>query len=173
LRGRRDSRHVLPTSLLTTEVFTIPLADDRVLVYAPLRGAAFAASHALVDAMAALRDGDPLPDVDPTGSLVEFLRRLGVADGGADAPPPPVRSGPPSPTDITLFLTTACNLRCTYCYAEAGDTPIEHMSFEVAKRGIDFVLANAVDLHAPAIGVNYHGGGEPTVNWRVLTSSFD
>jgi uncharacterized protein len=69
-------------------------------------------------------------------------------------------------------LTTACNLRCTYCYASAGDTPTKYMSLEVARRGIDFVAANAVKKQRPYFEIAYHGGGEPTVNWRVMTESF-
>ena len=81
---------------------------------------------------------------------------------------PAFPSRPPSP----LFLTTACNLRCTYCYASAGDTPARSMRIEVARRGIDFVAANAARRRAGTFEINYHGGGEPTGNWRVLTESF-
>ena len=44
---------------------------------------------------------------------------------------------------------------------------------ETAKRGIDFAAANAARRQVPYFEVGYHGGGEPTVNWRVLTRSFD
>jgi len=47
------------------------------------------------------------------------------------------------------------------------------MPLAVAKRGIDFVAGNAVKREAPYFEVLYHGGGEPTVNWRVMVDSYD
>jgi uncharacterized protein len=45
------------------------------------------------------------------------------------------------------------------------------MPIEVAKKGIDYVIGNAAQLGVPTVQVSYHGGGEPTVNWQVLTGS--
>ena len=45
------------------------------------------------------------------------------------------------------------------------------MSFDVAKRRIDFVSDNTRKLGQPGFEVHYHGGGEPTVHWRVMTES--
>ncbi|MFI5455921.1 MAG: radical SAM protein [Isosphaerales bacterium] len=105
--------------------------------------------------------------------MVEFLRRLEIVDGGEESLPITTFSGDPKPTAVTLFLTTACNLRCTYCYASAGDTPTRVMPLEVAQRGIDFVIANALELGKNAIEIAYHGGGEPSVNWKTLSGSYD
>lgn len=157
---------------LTAEMFTIPV-DGAYLVYAPLRQAAFLANAAVVNCLADWQEGtwdETRPGQD---ELVEFLRRLEIVDGGEEVRPITTYAGQPKPTAVTLFLTTACNLRCTYCYASAGDTPTRVMKPEVARRGIDFVIANALELGRPEIEIAYHGGGEPTVNWRTLTDSFD
>ncbi len=160
-----------PPSGLSAEVFAIPLDGDQTLIYAPLRRAAFVTNPAGVRALAQL-DRDGVDGAKNVGvELVEFLRAIEIIDGGAEHPPDDVFSGDPTPTAVTLFLTTACNLRCHYCYASAGDTPIERMSLATATDGIDFVLANAVKLGQSRIDVNYHGGGEPTLNWSVLTES--
>lgn len=45
------------------------------------------------------------------------------------------------------------------------------MSLATAQRGIDFVLANAAAIGSDSIGVYFHGGGEPTLNWDVLTGA--
>jgi uncharacterized protein len=156
---------------VTAELFTIPL-DGAYLVYAPLRRAAFVANAATVNRIADM--SDPATDFsDPeTQALLEFLGRLEIVNAGPE-PSPVIRfSGPPKPTVVTLFLTTSCNLRCTYCYASAGDTPRHVMPLEVAQRGIDFVIANAVELGRPEIEIAYHGGGEPTLNWETLTGSY-
>jgi len=165
-----------PTPVVSAEVFVVPLATDdpgRYLVYAPLRRAAFVGNAAVVNLMADLREGKFDLASDPDGSLVEFLRRLEILDAGPEEKPITTFDGDPTPTSVTLFLTTACNLRCTYCYASAGDTPARSMPLVVAKRGIDFVLGNALRKGLPSIEVAYHGGGEPTVNWHTLTSSLE
>lgn len=157
---------------LSAEVFTIPLGGAH-LVYAPLRQAAFVANAPMVNLLADLREGRAVEIGRGGEEGVEFLRRLEIADGGAEIPPLTARTGDPKPTTVTLFLTTACNLRCTYCYASAGDTPVRVMPIEVARRGVDFVIANALELGRPGIEIYFHGGGEPTVNWRTLTGIFD
>jgi uncharacterized protein len=157
---------------VTAELFVIPL-DEAYVVYAPLQQAAFVSDGRTVNRIAALQEstadlGDP-----ETGKLIEFLSRLGIVDGGTESPPASHFSGQPMPTMVTLFLTTSCNLRCTYCYASAGDTPKRAMSLEVARRGIDFIIRNALELHKGEIEIAYHGGGEPTVNWETLTQSYE
>ncbi len=47
------------------------------------------------------------------------------------------------------------------------------MSLDVAKRGIDYIAANARRKGAPEIEITYHGGGEPTVHWKVMTESLE
>jgi uncharacterized protein len=157
---------------LSAEIFTIPLGAERYIVYAPLRQAAFVTNAVVVNFLADLKAGLFDEAVDLDGALVDFLRRLEILDARSETLPVTTFSGGPEPTAVTLFLTTACNLRCTYCYASAGETPTKHMSLDVAKRGIEFVAANAVKRQLPFIEVAYHGGGEPSVNWRVLTDSF-
>lgn len=169
-----DFRRVNPSQpVVSAELFTIPLEDNRYVVYAPLRRAAFIANASVVNFIADLKSGRVDRSADPDGSLVEFLRRLEILDAGPEELPVTEFAGAPEPTSVTLFLTTACNLRCTYCYASAGDTPTKYMPLEVAKRGIDFVAGNAAKLGEPAFEIAYHGGGEPTVNWRVMTESLD
>lgn len=157
---------------LSAEVFVVPLDADY-LVYAPLRQAAFVANAAVVDFIAQLKEGKVTSLSAEQADMVEFLRRLEICDAGQEIVPISTFTGPPQPTLVSLFLTTACNLRCTYCYASAGDTPLRVMPLEVAKQGIDFVLANAVRKGATQIEVSYHGGGEPSVNWGTLTGSYD
>ncbi len=40
---------------------------------------------------------------------------------------------------MELFLTEACNLRCDYCFV-ATKKAYKRMSWEVAKRAIDFLM---------------------------------
>lgn len=159
-------------SLLSAEVFTIPIDEKRFVVYAPLRRAAFVTNATGVNRIADLQDGI-VPTAESDDLLMQLLREAEIMDAGVEVPPADLVSGVPMPTSVTLFLTTACNLRCHYCYASAGDTPLSSMSSATAQRGIDFVLANAVSTGVDSIGLSFHGGGEPTLNWEVLTGALD
>src|SRR5262249_45223195 len=144
---------------LCAEVFVIPVETGRYLVYAPLRRAAFVANGKVVNVLADLRTGAFDASADPDGSLVALLPQLHMVDAWPGTLPITDFRCDPEPTAVTLFLPTACNLRCTYCYASAGDTPTTFMSLETAKRGIDFVAANAVKRKVPCFEIAYHGGG--------------
>ena len=159
------------TPSLSAEIFTIPLDDQRYLIYAPLRRVAFVANARMVNGLADLKAGAPGSRIDSTDVGINFLRGLGLVDGGEEAPPITLFQGEPQPTTLTLFLTTACNLRCTYCYAASGETPRKFMEFPVARRGIDYITDNARRLGREHFGIAFHGGGEPTLNWRTLTRS--
>jgi uncharacterized protein len=153
------------------EVFAVPMDGGRYLVYAPLGKAAFVGNAAAVNVLAALKDGRYSSHNDPGGHLLTLLRTLMIVDCGAIAPPISVYEGLPEPVSVTLFMTTACNLRCTYCYASAGDTRKATMPDSVARRAIDFVSSNAAKRGLDRFEVGYHGGGEATTNWRVMVSS--
>lgn len=166
-----DVRECRTTPKLSAEIFVIPMDDKKYLVYAPLRKAAFVGNAATVNLLADLKEGVYRQENDPCGTIAEFLRRLEIVDAGEEKEPNYHCEGTPCPTGVSLFLTTACNLRCTYCYASAGDTISESMPIDVAMRGIDFIIGNALAQKAEQIEINYHGGGEPTVHWSVLTRS--
>jgi organic radical activating enzyme len=74
------------------------------------------------------------------------------------------------PHEVTLFATSRCNLRCRYCYAEAGKKS-EDMSTEIAKAAIDLVANHAGRMGLPQFAVGFHGGGEPTVAWNFITGA--
>lgn len=154
---------------LSTEIFTIPFAEDRFIIYAPLKQIAFITNIKLVNFLATIKENNHPLDSTDTESILDFLKTLRLINGEEEILPVTEFFGTPKPVGVTLFLTTACNLRCTYCYASAGDTPIKSMNLEVAKRGIDFVSNNAKDLGSSEFSVDFHGGGEPTVNWKTMT----
>jgi uncharacterized protein len=160
---------------LSDQVFTVPLAPDRYLVYAPLHGLAFVGNRALLGRVrehcrAASRWPSGPPTDDPGGgtegleSVFRILQPLRPpADGYCDARP--------RYDSLVLFLTNRCNLRCSYCYASAGEHPAASMPWAVAKAGIDFVVREALEHGTDVVTVGFHGGGEPTLNWRVLEAA--
>ena len=159
---------------LSAELFVIDLDQDRFLIYAPLRKTAFVGNAGAINLIRSISDTGSVDSADdPDGSFVEFLRRLRIIDAEPETRPDLRFEGDPQPTSLTLLLTTACNLRCTYCYASAGDTPAQYMSLETAKRGIDFVVRNAAERGISPVEITFHGGGEPTAHWQVMTGALE
>jgi len=156
---------------ISTDVFAIPLLD-RYLVYAPLRRTAFVANAAAVNLLFRLRQGEVCPANEGEAVFLRFCQEIRLTGEDGDSPISTLECATFQPTEVTLFLTTRCNLRCIYCYASAGDRPLAEMKLSTAKRGIEFVCRNARELGKTGFGVGYHGGGEPTVHWEVLTASF-
>ena len=156
---------------LSSEIFAIPLQADKYIVYAPLRKCAFIGNSAVVNFLADLQARPEILNLQPDSSLLDFLRSIEIISDEPEKKPITTFSGIPQPLTATFFLTNACNLRCSYCYASAGEAPTQHMNFNVARLGIDFIVSNAVKRDAPYIRIAYHGGGEPTVNWKVMTES--
>lgn len=73
---------------------------------------------------------------------------------------------------LTIFVTTKCNLRCVYCYANGGDSgvtitrdiwmPAMEYFFSILEKKI---ASGQVRENA---GLSIHGGGEPTLEFQVL-----
>jgi len=64
---------------------------------------------------------------------------------------------------LTIILTSACNLRCKYCYG-GGEWIPQIMSFETAKKAIDFLVKNRSSSYLTIIFF----GGEPLMNFPLL-----
>jgi len=93
-----------------------------------------------------------------------------------DERPFPVQQGPFKPIQVTLFPTNRCNLRCLYCYAEAGEAgePLVTLPLEAGKAAIDLVARNAVATRAENEDacknflVSLHGNGEPFMAFDIV-----
>lgn len=157
---------------LLQQLFSIPLEDGRYLVYAPLKRIAFVANSALVNQI--YQAIDNLQDYHPMENY-QFFQLL-AEEGFWDAAPEPEETFTGSEPDydtVILFLTNQCNLRCNYCYANSGEYPAKRMEWETAKASIDRVWNNVTEKKMPSLTLGFHGGGEPTMNWDILTRSVD
>jgi uncharacterized protein len=47
------------------------------------------------------------------------------------------------------------------------------MPIHIAKRAIDTITINALEQKSGIIRIGFHGGGEPTLNWKVLKASYE
>jgi uncharacterized protein len=146
------------------EIFAIPVRDKYIL-YRPLLRRAFVGNRAMVDVVLAL--SDPFAsEVSRSGEAMSFLEAAGFLQADPAPPLPPNHSC--QPTSAVLLLTSRCNLRCTYCYASGGETPIQDVSPALARTVIDHVLQNAKNQGQASFELSFHGGGEPVQAWETV-----
>jgi uncharacterized protein len=152
------------------EAYTIPFGGQSV-VYLPRRHLAFIGNASLVSYLQA-REGSP--DTARNPRIEEFLEVAGFDRPGLECEPVTLGGHEPCPTGAVLLMTNRCNMRCVYCYANAGDDPhLAEMDWPTAKAAIDYVLANAQHPDAEPPSVTFHGGGEPTVHWDLMTRAVE
>ena len=73
--------------------------------------------------------------------------------------------------DITFSVTEDCNLRCKYCYLVHKNST-KKMSFETAKKAVDYVLS-ARDIYNEKSVVWSFIGGEPTLEMDLIDKISD
>jgi uncharacterized protein len=67
----------------------------------------------------------------------------------------------PGLKELILWVTTDCNLRCRYCYANGGDDA-QYMDWPVAKQAIDLMLSRSEGFKIQ------FAGGEPLLNLELI-----
>jgi len=157
------------------ETHIIPLVDyekgdDKFLIYRPLQAIAFIGNRAMADIVREIGDLNE-SEYSPCGArkdALNFLHEVGffrsdVAPGKSDH----------AITTAVLLLTNRCQLRCTYCYAAAGDLSPKVLKLDTARAVIDYAYARAAEQGKPGYRLEFHGGGEPTLEWDVLTESLE
>ena len=147
------------------DLFLLPLDDQRYCIYAPLRRSAAVVNSGAVAAIEQYMTSGSAGLAPAQEEIIQQLEQRGLLGGPSPEPPVFPDQQRFCPHEVTLFLTSRCNLRCRYCYAEAGHKQVE-MPWEVARAAIDLVARNAGRLGSPRFAVGFHGGGEPTVAWE-------
>lgn len=146
------------------ELHAIPF-EGQLILYRPWLRLALVGNEALARYAAGRLRGErpsPSPPVD------SFLEAIGLLEPDPPPPEPWFPAGEHRPTTAALLMTTACNLRCTYCYAHGGEGPILSLSSELARAAIDAAHRNARARGDERFSLAFHGGGEPTLHWEVL-----
>lgn len=152
------------------EIFRIPF-KGKYIIYAPLKRLAFVGNAKLAFLIALLLSGKkPNQPSEEVSQAIEFIENSGLLSSDS------VLINQKTtyhyqPISVTLFLTNRCNLRCAYCYASGGEMPPVDMSFDLAKQAIDIVCNNAINRRYHSFDLGFHGGGEPTLNWDILTKA--
>ncbi len=148
--------------------YYLPL-DDACIVYRPLLPLAFVASNGMASLIERCANGETVSGHDDARG---WLDSIGFWE--PDRQPQTLQAPKPaSPHTAVLLMTTDCNLRCTYCYANAGSTSANNMPASVGRRLIEQAALNALRDGADEFAVVFHGGGEPTTHWQTLTELVD
>lgn len=112
-------------------------------------------------------------------AVMETLRRLGLVTGEEETPPDTATpaasdtaihtaSGKPEfpVTNIGLFLAQECNMRCVYCYGDAGTYGGGGLMDEAtALRAVDWLIAHSGSVKRLSLGFF---GGEPLLNFPLM-----
>jgi uncharacterized protein len=155
---------------LSVDTYAIPFAGQ-MIIYKPRRHLAFVGNTALVEYLRHRAEATPPA---PSPELEQFLETVGFDRPMLDCASVCLTEDALHPTDVVLLMTNRCNLRCVYCYANAGaEARVVEMQWPTAQAALDFALANAQREGAPAPALTFHGGGEPTVLWDLMVRAVD
>ncbi|MHC1771531.1 MAG: radical SAM protein [Flexilinea sp.] len=154
---------------VTRELFFIPIEEDY-LIYAPFQKIVLLVNRSAYEYIANIQAKNQFINLPIKDTFLQSLGVLGIIDGEADIYPDQSIEDLRKPTGVILFPTFDCNFRCKYCYSFGGEQPT-HITWEIAKGAIDFVVQNAIERKISKFNVDFHGGGEPTRNWKVFVKS--
>jgi uncharacterized protein len=153
---------------LIMELDIIPLNLDgqegeSYLVYRPLVRMAFVCNKTMADLAKNVSTDPPLFGGQVENESLAFLARSGFF-----IPDPDLEQENPPPFTAVLLLTNQCQLRCIYCYAAAGEYAPKQLKITTGKAAIEYACEQARQMKQPRFQVDFHGGGEPTIEWKTL-----
>lgn len=145
---------------LQNDIFIIPIEEDKNIIYAPLRKAAFYANNNAAKFVDNYIKNNITLDKGSENNLVANLIKLEQLEVSE-----PVSNNKVYTKDkATIILSQKCNLACTYCYAQESRSK-ETLSKEYLRVVIDYVLSNETKRKKH---FSFIGGGEPTVTWELF-----
>ncbi len=154
---------------ITCDLFTLPYKEDCQILYAPKLGYVCAANNDLVNLLSELDTMNPSSLNQEQRAALDYLDQKGVLNGSKEVSLSAAFQEKYSPTMVTLFPTNQCNLKCTYCYASAGDTEPLMMDWHYAISAIDRVIENLKEKNMQVMSLGFHGGGEPLFPWQFIS----
>lgn len=149
------------------DIHFIPF-NKQFIIYRPLCRLAFIGNMAMVRYIKEFAAGH-YPFMDK--KIDAFLKTIGFLEPDPPPPKPWEPSDKHRPTMAVLLMTSDCNLRCTYCYARGGEDSHLWMTLPLARSVIDAAYENACLLKQEYFSLAFHGGGEPTLNWKVIAGA--
>lgn len=98
-----------------------------------------------------------------------LIRSFEKEDTGNDSPPPMPLANLPGVSHLVMNVSHACNLKCSYCYADGGSYSgeTELMSPDMAAASAEFLLENTTDRD---VMITFFGG-EPLLNVQAIRTA--
>jgi len=143
------------------EEFLIPHNGDYIH-FAPLRGKLLLINPALKRLIETEGLDENKLDQASRDVLAEFRKNLDSEE---------MDFSRPGNNSITILPTFDCNLGCVYCYSK-GSRSRKTIHPYIAKKGIDYLMSKIKENGSKSLSLVFHGGGEPTLAWDVLTQTF-
>jgi uncharacterized protein len=144
------------------------IKNDKFILYRPLIKLAFIGNKAMADLAAQLLNHPELIAQRKKEEAVEFLNTVNFFSPDI----PPIKPVIEVDTAV-LLLTNRCQLRCVYCYAAAGESKPQTLNIDTAKAVIDTVSREAIKHSFCEFILDFHGGGEPTLEWDLMKACIE
>lgn len=151
------------------QVYAIPV-EDKFILYRPLLKLAFIGNQAMARLVLNLADPE-MGAAEAPPAILDYLESIGFME--PDPPPPSPRDPEYRPTSAVILSTSRCNLRCVYCYANAGEETAQDVSVDLARTVVDHAHRNAAETGQRRFELTFHGGGEPTLAWETLEGTVE
>lgn len=140
--------------LISPEVFIFE-DNCEFIIYSALKGKGVIANE---DVLSLINNSETPKELESTNSeIYAKLNEVGFFEKNYPQKEFKIKD---KPTQVIVFPTSNCNLRCIYCYGNAGETQI-NLDFDIAREGIETVIRNALEEKQKKIRLGFHGGGEP------------
>jgi uncharacterized protein len=108
-------------------------------------------------------------------NVAERLHRLGILIGPETVEKsdrPGIDNGTASINHLAIFVTSKCNLKCAYCYAQGGDEQ-KTIGRDIWLPAMDYYFSTIDPARKPDVNMAIHGGGEATMEFDVLKQIVD
>ncbi len=151
---------------LTKKLFVIPEDQGTYILFAPPKGSVMRVNGGVVALLQEIKRTGKISQKNDSKSILSALQEKELVMFGEETLPKARNLTLPfKSTSVTIFQSTDCNLRCTYCYSKGGWSPTD-IKPEVALGAVDFIVHSALQTPIPEKGkrrirVGFHGGGEP------------
>jgi len=150
------------TDKICEGVYFLP-ERERFIFYAPLQGLLLEVNDAYKQCFHKALNGDvaAAKSIGLSSTLLEDIQKVPASTDRILKPVWPVEF---RPTNMTIFLTHQCTLRCSYCYCYGGEGVT--MSWDMARNALDYTMANAKKL-GQIFKLSFHGG-DPGACWPLF-----
>jgi uncharacterized protein len=151
--------------------------QDLTLAYFPQKGQVLSVNSAACSILEQLNsDSGFIPTSSPERQFVRTLDNLEllvnqITENHSITAPEP-NTDEYLPVRAALLLTSACHLRCVYCYSRRDGIPAATMPKATAMAAVDLIINNALKTGVTA-QLQFHGGGEPSNAWSLLRHTIE